>query len=50
MQARLRLAALAQASLLIVEVAKTFTFAEVQQADELLASGGAGGRIVLTPG
>jgi NADPH:quinone reductase len=49
MNARLRLTALAQASLLIVEVAKTFTFAEVQQAHELLAHGGAGGRIALTP-
>jgi len=49
MNARLRLTALAQASLLVVEVARTFTFAEVQQAHELLARGGAGGRIVLTP-
>jgi NADPH:quinone reductase len=49
MNARLRLTALAQASLLTVEVAKHFTFAEVQQAHELLAEGSAGGRIVLTP-
>ncbi|WP_428343350.1 zinc-binding dehydrogenase [Mycobacterium sp.] len=41
--------ALAQASLLMVDVARTFTFAEVAQAHELLARGGAGGRIVLTP-
>lgn len=47
MNARLRLTALAQASLLTVEVAKTFTFAEIQQAHDLLAHGGAGGRIVL---
>jgi len=49
MNARLRLTALAQASLLAVEVAKTFTFAEVAQAHQLLARGGAGGRIVLIP-
>jgi NADPH:quinone reductase len=49
MNARLRLTALAQAALLTVEVATTFTFAEVQQAHALLAHGGAGGRIVLTP-
>jgi NADPH2:quinone reductase len=49
MNARLRLSTLVQASLLAVEVARTFTFAEVQQAHESLARGGAGGRIVLTP-
>jgi NADPH:quinone reductase len=49
MNARLRLTALAQAHMLIVEVAKDFTFAEVAQAHDLLAHGGAGGRIVLTP-
>jgi NADPH2:quinone reductase len=50
MNARLRLTALAQGRLLVVEVAKNFTFGEVAQAHELLAKGGAGGRIVLTPG
>jgi NADPH:quinone reductase len=50
MNARLRLTALAQAALLTVEVARIFPFDEVQQAHELLARGGAGGRIVLTPG
>ena len=49
MNARLRLTALAQVHQLVVEVATTFTLAEVREAHELLTRGGAGGRIALTP-
>jgi NADPH2:quinone reductase len=46
--ARLRLTALAQVGAFDINVARTFPLAEARGAHELLARGGAGGRIVLT--
>ena len=47
--ARLRLTALAQASVFDVRVARTFPLAEAADAHRLLAKGGVGGRLVLLP-